>query len=508
MKNIIIFIFLSFQISCQLSGGLSSSPSVGSVKVRESLALELLNQPDQWSTQCQTSKNDLLCWLSDKKNVKTVTEENRLPIQQGVTSDHVVQLAITIAKTESDLVIRLFDRNHKLLIAPIRQREAIRDFSDLKNILVSFDGLTPGQTYELIVAAKDGELLDEREVSTLPAAIKKLKFAVVSCANDEFYPKGGAELWSGLWTAQPQFILEIGDNVYADVKDGKALNPITERNIWDRYIETRSLLNIYKKHKLIPIVAIWDDHDYGYNDGDRTFALKDKSLQIFKDFFAQDDISQIFQNGPSNSSMYTVGGQRFLFMDDRYYRSVNKPSSAFIKNKGYAAYPVKSDNETYETHFGKEGEAFIDKYINEDQKPTWLISGDQFFGNYHNFESYEGNHPNSFRKFISQLKLAKAKIVFVSGDRHVSEIMKISKSDLGYKSYEITSSPIHSRSDPKSWDVDKNPRQIAGAAGVYNYTIVESEVSKNKLKFKVSTYKNSNATKENLLYDKALEVGE
>jgi hypothetical protein len=507
MKKVKLVAIVVLGLYIQLVGCASKSTMSSLPKARLSLDTQLLGQKDQWSKQCDDLKINLFCWLNSKDKVPTLSEALRLPIQQGVTSDRVMQLVITLPKHEGDVLVRLFDRAQNILIEPKLLREVGRSYSTFKNLQVRFEGLSPKKVYEFIVAAKDGEILDEREVSTLPVSMSKLKFAVVSCANDELYEKEGSELWTQLWDSQPQFILEIGDNVYADVRFGKVIKDIREQDIWERYVETRSRLNIYKKHKLIPIFAIWDDHDYGSNDGDRTFVLKDQSLKVFKDFFFQEDVPNFFQNGPSLSSLLRIGGQKFLIMDDRTYRSVNQPSDTFIKNKGAAVYPNKTDNDTYETHFGKEGEAFIDKFLNEDKKPAWLISGDQFFGNYHNYESYEGNHPNSFKNFTNQLKQAKSKVVFLSGDRHISEIMKISERDLAYQTYEITSSPIHSRTDPKSWEKDKNPRQIVGAAGIYNYTLIESEVIKNKMNFKVSTYKNSNTPKDRLLYEKSLQVG-
>lgn len=38
---------------------------------------------------------------------------------------------------------------------------------------------------------------------------------------------------------------------------------------------------IYMKKNLNKIIAMWDDHDYGLNDGDITFPLKDQMQKIF-----------------------------------------------------------------------------------------------------------------------------------------------------------------------------------------------------------------------------------
>src|SRR5690606_32127208 len=109
--------------------------------------------------------------------------------------------------------------------------------------------------------------------------------------------------------------------------------------------------------------------------------------------------------------------------------------------------------------------------------PTWLISGDQFFGGYHAYESYEGRHPRSFQAFLRRLKSQSAPVVFLSGDRHLAEIMEIPESLLGFRTFEITTSPIHAKVYDDPWKEFPNPRQIEGVAGVLNYAILETDTT-------------------------------
>lgn len=510
LRLIYCLFFIIFQLSCKTNAPIVNTETpavVNSVKInqRNIIAKDLLTQKSLWGNQCKTNKIDLFCWLENKNKITlSLNDEKRLRILQGPTSATEIQVVVSLPTVETGLIVRLFDRKSKQLFEPFKMREASREFSDIKNVLLYFNKLQANKNYELLVAASDGVILDEREVHTFPEKIKDLKFAVVSCANDMLYKNGGAEMWEDLWSMQPDFILEIGDNSYADTKNGKAVNPVTEQLLWERYLETRGTLAIYKNHHLIPTIAIWDDHDYGANDGDRTFEVKEKSLGVFKDFFAQDDMPKFFENGPGISSSFVIAGQRFLLMDGRYFRSVNKPSPILLKEKGAEALVSKPDNSDFETHFGKEGESFLFKNLNQENIPTWLATGDQFFGAYHKFESYEGNQPNNFKTFLDQLSKAKSKVVFLSGDRHLSELMEIDKQELGYQTYEVTSSGIHATVRPEAWAHDRNPRQLAGVSGFFNYTIIESQTKKNKMQFKVMAYKANKAK----LYEKVLKLGE
>ena len=143
------------------------------------------------------------------------------------------------------------------------------------------------------------------------------------------------------------------------------------------------------------------------------------------------------------------------------------------------------------------------------QGPAWLISGDQWFGAYQPFESYEGNHPESFARFLSKLRATLVKnrkgrpsLVFASGDRHLSEIMKV-KPFPGQDTFEITSSAIHAKTYPDAWREFPNRRQLVGASGVLNYSLVDSRVEKDgTLSLDVFAY----GPESKVLYERALKV--
>jgi alkaline phosphatase D len=109
---------------------------------------------------------------------------------------------------------------------------------------------------------------------------------------------------------------------------------------------------------------------------------------------------------------------------------------------------------------------------------NWLISGDQFFGAYHKFESFAGEHPQAFRRFLQTLRQSGAPLLFVSGDRHLSEIMKISRPLTEHTTYEITSSPIHSSVHPGAALQHENPRRIQVVDGQWNYVLIDAEQEK------------------------------
>ena len=69
--------------------------------------------------------------------------------------------------------------------------------------------------------------------------------------------------------------LFLGDNVYAD-KDGGGLERMREKY---RLLKTSRFFQ--GLHAKTPILATWDDHDYGINDGGADFPLKREAQEEF-----------------------------------------------------------------------------------------------------------------------------------------------------------------------------------------------------------------------------------
>lgn len=388
--------------------------------------------------------------------VMPADEGSSLPILQGPTGTTVTQIAIMYPRNQGiKALLQLGDHT----IEPVLVNRHFQTGHGMAVYQAQFAGLEVAKEYTLKVYANDGkQILDQRTLQTLGSTSgSPLKFAVASCMDDSVPQSFG--IWLELLQQNPDMVFLIGDNVYADRRAGRVLAPVTEDTLWQRYAETRQSLPLFTQPKLVPIIAIWDDHDFGKNDGDRDFPLKEESQRIFRAFFPQYPIENTFLLGPGVSSVLKLAGQQFVFLDDRSFRFGSKQSKD-------------------QSHFGSEQLEWLKAHL-ASQNLTWLISGDQFFGNYHGFESFEGTHPYDFKVFIEMVRNVAAPVAFLSGDRHLFELMRIESPLLGYETFEFTTSPIHAKTFPSPWRQYPNPRQIAGAAQVHNYGMITSH-AKNK----------------------------
>lgn len=146
--------------------------------------------------------------------------------------------------------------------------------------------------------------------------------------------------WDIMTQYSPQRLMLLGDNIYADKKD--ALKRFQAATVDDLTMRYKQLHDDAGFQRLVSqlggfdnILATWDDHDYGINDGDRTYPLRVESRQIFLDFF------QVPSSSPrrSHDGVYysqTVDTQKnftykMIVMDCRYNKDpYGQPNGDFL----------------------------------------------------------------------------------------------------------------------------------------------------------------------------------
>jgi alkaline phosphatase D len=407
---------------------------------------------------------------------KQTPKEKPFPILQSFTTSTATQLIILTGANES-LTYKITSSSGVVVSPSSTRTFSSPDGHAAQVTHINLTGLNSETVYELQVhrnsVGQPRSVVDSRLFSTMPKNRENFRLAIASCINDEFIGVGKI-MWKQMADQKPDAIFLIGDNVYSDRRNGIRLGKIIEpKLLWERFSETRQALPLFYEGKLTPTFSIWDDHDFGMNDGNMTNPHRDAAKVIFRAYFGDPD-SLGFATGPGVSFSSEIGAHKFIFADDRFDRTPNnpaiicktKPNDDLCKNQ---PLPMKEPG----SHFGKKQSDWIFSQIKGTDKLVWLISGDQWFGGYHPFESFEGSHHDDFRDFTKKLKSLNKMYLFVSGDRHLSEVMKISPQEVGHNTYEITSSAIHSKYYPSRWEIMPNPRQIFGLEQTFNFAILD-----------------------------------
>jgi alkaline phosphatase D len=318
------------------------------------------------------------------------------------------------------------------------------------------EGLKPGEEYRLqIIEEATGNVLDERKFRSLDAGKDKPRVALISCMSDDFMAVQ-RDMWNSVRAAKPDILFFLGDAAYLDEQNTQ----LTEASLWRRHVATRMKLDVYRWKTLRPVLSIWDDHDYGINNGGFDFPLKTGSSQMFEALFGAQDVTG-YASGLGRARVLSLFGQRFFLMDCRSWR----------RSGGAEA-----------THWGGEQEDWFFEQLALNDEPAFLMNGSQFFGKYHGYESFEKQHPEQLKRVLERLGKAEAPVVLCSGDVHYSELMRLGREEMGYETFELTSSSLHSYYS----QVFKapNPRRLV-ATDRYNFLLLEPKTVRGGLEMKV-----------------------
>ncbi len=454
MKNQFIFLSIVFLSSCSYLG------------LAPQLNVEVNNSKIELQIAEETSLHPFAIW-------------------QGLTTDKTTEIKV-LAKKKSNLTFKIFKEDKEITTLKSEKIEAGETEYHIINFNISDLKINTNYVFQVI---EDMKIVDQRNFKTVDLNSKTAKIGVVSCLHDKFR-NAQFKMWNEYLNNEPTYTFMIGDNVYADTPsliNGNILKSkyANESMLWERYVETFNLLSYYRTARLVPTLAIWDDHDYGFNNGNRTHPQKKQALKVFESFYGFKPVAKVTEKLFGAGYVFNAFDQRFVFTDGRFFRT--EPNLS---------------NKNSESHWGEEQTSKILQILNT-SKPTWLIKGDQFFGSYSGFESFEADHPKDFTKLLSELKKSKSKVFFVSGDRHLNELMRISPDDIGYETFELTSSAVHAAIFPGAWKKNLNPRQIAGASGIHNYSIVELKAT-SPWALKVTSF----GPKMKLLYQQELNFGD
>jgi len=381
-------------------------------------------------------------------------QEQTLSVWQGYTSNSQTSFNILVSKDKK----LFYFLNDQTLLDP----ELKREFTYLNLYHIKLENLNPQTTYQLTIKDKHLKTISEKTFQTLNLNQREFTFAVASCMDDKWKNQ---HIWEELLSFHPDMIFLIGDVVYAD----KYIPEISFDNLARRYLETIQTLPLYKKSKLVPVLAIWDDHDYGMNNGHGNFKYKQEMTKLFRDFFPLPVKHPLLSKGPGISFVLKTQKQNFLFTDGRSFQS-----------------PPESKNSSL---WGGEQENWI--LQNLSKNPTWIISGGQILGRHQQFESFETGFPKNFKKMMNLIMKAKSPVFFLSGDRHLSELLKIDKTKEAwakYNTYELTTSPIHAKIYPKEPDFVLDPRHIHHVSNKLNYAVIRSHVKPEAWDIQLTVY--------------------
>jgi alkaline phosphatase D len=273
------------------------------------------------------------------------------------------------------------------------------------------------------------------------------RIALGSCAKQD----RPMPIWSAVSGFKPDVLLMLGDTIYGDTEDMAVLRGKYELLAADR--------GFGAIRNTVPIVAVWDDHDYGVNDGGREYPLRKESQQVFLDFFGIPAAAPVRKReGIYRQVMVGPPGRRvqFICLDTRFHRSPLASLPRHERVKGAGPYIPSADPEA--TMLGPAQWEWLAKVLSQPADLRIVLSSIQVASTEHGWEHW-GNFPAERARLLKTLRDSEATgVIVVSGDRHSAEISMIPAGDdaLAYPLFDLTASSLN---QPKRVDDDAEPNR-------------------------------------------------
>jgi alkaline phosphatase D len=303
-------------------------------------------------------------------------------------------------------------------------------------------------------------------------------FSCFSChqKNEEFIISFGScnkqyvenVLWSEISKNSPKVWIWGGDNVYSDTDSMPKLRADYKMQ-WKQ--------KGYKEFiNSVDVLATWDDHDYGLNDGGVEFYKKKESQKEFLDFLkVPTDDKRRKQEGVYTSKEYNTkqGSIKVIVLDTRYFRTGLTKATDSTKRYQPNTYGKG-------TVLGAQQWNWLTDELNNSKADfNVIVSSIQFLSYKHGYESW-GTFPHEVDKLKNLIKGSKAKgVLLISGDRHISEFSSTKIEGLSFPLVDFTSSGLtHSYT---GFTGEENPDRIGKVVPELSFGILKFDFKSKKI---------------------------
>lgn len=289
----------------------------------------------------------------------------------------------------------------------------------------------------------------------VPAADEPLQRIVFGSCADQDEPQ---PIWSAIEDENPDLFILAGDNIYGDTENMDTLR--------HEYQKLAAKPGFKTLRETTPLLATWDDHDYGANDVGHWYPKKQQSESIFLDFFdVPEDSPRRHRPGIYAAHRYGPPGKRvqIILLDTRYFRDRFEKIelSEAAEELGFGPYVPNRDPAA--TMLGDAQWTWLRQQLEKPADVRLIVSSIQVLSPDHGWEVWN-QMPLERNRLFGLIDDTKAEgVIFLSGDVHWSEL---SRYDGGaYPFFDLTSSALN-----QEWPQGENlPNPLRVGDTVYPY---------------------------------------
>lgn len=277
-------------------------------------------------------------------------------------------------------------------------------------------------------------------------------------------------IWSEIAAHNPELFLMIGDNVYGDFGFRGEADLRTFENAYRLQASHPEFIAFRNQ---VPMMASWDDHDFGPNDSGGAFAFRERSEALFESFWGSSEAVRA-RPGIYDSVMIGPEGERvqLIMLDTRFFRDplVSLPYSPERRPLGH--YGLTDDPAA--TLLGSAQWAWLAGELEKPADLRIIVSSIQLLTDAHNYEKW-GNMPVERDRLYRALAARNGGgMVVLSGDRHSGALYQTSPEALGEELWELTASSLNfSFAEGDTGPREPDPVRRSGLYSDENFGMVE-----------------------------------
>lgn len=338
---------------------------------------------------------------------------------------------------------------------------------EFNTAIFNLTALEPGTTYKYYITANnEKQFADSGEVTTQTlwqwrTPPPDFSFLTGSCAffHEPLYDKPDSyptdsSIFTSMAKEQGDFMLWLGDNWYA-----REVDYYSDWGMYHRAARDRSLPLLQDFLRSRPHYATWDDHDYGPNDGNKSYVLKTTARNVFMNYWGNPSYGM---DGQGVFTKFTWNDIDFFLLDDRWFRSSDKMPDS-----------INGDLNREKKMLGDEQMEWLKNALLQSAGNTnisfrIIVNGSQVLNPLSPFDCL-WHFPAEYNDLMSFIRSHKVNgVVFLTGDRHHSEIIKTEGVN-SYPLYDITVSPLTSRTYAASGAEITSPFRVVDYINAHNY---------------------------------------
>lgn len=258
--------------------------------------------------------------------------------------------------------------------------------------------------------------------------------------------------------ARPQLMIYLGDNVYGDANAGDMGLP----ELRNQYRLMAEHAEFQRLRAAVPMLATWDDHDLGWNDGGRDFSGRGMARRIFENFWGVGDNTR-GQDGIYEARVFGPQGRRvqIILLDTRSGRSALTRLPQSAPNGRYAQSEDPNQRMLSDAQW-----AWFERQLAVPADIRFVVSSIQVLADGHGWEAWRTLPSEQARLYETVQRSGAKGVVFVSGDRHLAAMYR-QEGLIGYPAYEMTTSSLNLSFRDTSDEMSSN--QIGAAYAPINF---------------------------------------